>query len=77
MSVKAVHLELVPDLTSEGFLKALKRFIARRGLPNRIYSDNGTNFVGAKNDLIELFQLLQSEEFHSKLSFFCHNQGIE
>lgn len=70
MSVKAVHIELVPDLTSEGFLKALKCFISRRGLPNRIYSDNGTNFVSANNDLIELFQLLQSEELHSNLSVF-------
>lgn len=44
---KAVHLELVMDLTTAAFLAALKRFAARRGQPRTIYSDNGTNFVGA------------------------------
>lgn len=77
MSVKAIYLEIVLDLTTIGFLKAIKRFVARRGLPSRIFSDNGTNFKGAKNDLNELFQLLQSDEFHSKLSIFCQNNGIE
>lgn len=47
LAVKAVHLELVTDLTKESFLAALNRFISRRGKPINIYSDNGTNFVGA------------------------------
>ncbi|XP_033231913.1 uncharacterized protein LOC117182907 [Belonocnema kinseyi] len=48
-ATKAVHLELVCDLTTEAFLGALKRFCARRGKPNNIYSDNATNFVGVKS----------------------------
>ena len=55
LSVKAVHLELVTDLTSEAFIACLKRFISRRGLPSLIWSDNGTNFVGAARELIELY----------------------
>ncbi|XP_036138622.1 uncharacterized protein LOC105838215 [Monomorium pharaonis] len=55
MTIKAVHLELVSDLTSDGFLAALRRFAARRGLLKHIYSDNGTNFVGANNQLYALF----------------------
>lgn len=51
LAVRAVHIELVTDLTSEGFIAALNRFIARRGKPATIYSDNGTNFVGACNEI--------------------------
>lgn len=44
---RAMHLELVTDLTSEAFIAALKRFVARRGICTQLYSDNATNFVGA------------------------------
>ncbi|XP_037807268.1 uncharacterized protein LOC119600793 [Lucilia sericata] len=47
MATKAVHLEAVSNLTTEAFLAALKRFFDRRGKSNHIYSDNGTNFIGA------------------------------
>ncbi|XP_062529977.1 uncharacterized protein LOC134200667 isoform X2 [Bombyx mori] len=47
---RAVHLELVTDLSSDAYLLALKRFISRRGKPIEIYSDNGRNFVGAMNE---------------------------
>lgn len=47
LSTKAIHLELVSDLSSPTFIAALKRFCSRRGTPQHIYSDNGTNFVGA------------------------------
>lgn len=43
MSVKAVHLELVTDLSTGAFLAALDRFVAQRGLPSDIYSDSGTS----------------------------------
>ncbi|GFU82825.1 integrase catalytic domain-containing protein [Trichonephila clavipes] len=43
--VKAIHLEIVSDLTTEAFLAALKRFVARRGRPIEIHNDNGRNFV--------------------------------
>ena len=41
---RAVHLDIVPDLTPEEFLRSFRRFIARRGLPSKIVSDNATNF---------------------------------
>jgi hypothetical protein len=54
MAVKAVHLEYVTDLSTEAFLAAYNRFTARRGLPSDVYSDNGTNFVGAARTLREV-----------------------
>ncbi|XP_015117277.1 uncharacterized protein LOC107041300 [Diachasma alloeum] len=61
-STKSVHLELVSDLTTEASLAALSRFTARHGLPSDIFSDNGTNFVGAATELQEVFELLSREE---------------
>ena len=54
LATKAIHLELVSDLTTDCFLATLKRFIARRGKPTTILSDNGSNFVGASARLHEL-----------------------
>ncbi|XP_046964187.1 uncharacterized protein LOC124533066 [Vanessa cardui] len=55
MATKAIHIEAVSDLTTEGFLSAFKRFVARRGRCNHLWSDNGTNFVGAARELKQLF----------------------
>lgn len=46
---RAVHLELVTSMSTAAFLDALNNFIGRRGRPSVIYSDNGTNFIGANN----------------------------
>ena len=46
---RAVHLELVTSLSKEEFIEAFRRFIARRGRPSVVYSDNGRNFVGLAN----------------------------
>ncbi|XP_069355024.1 uncharacterized protein [Maniola hyperantus] len=55
-AVKAVHLELVTDLTKEAFLAALNRFTSRRGKPATIFSDNGTTFIGACNELAQFLK---------------------
>lgn len=62
MATKAVHIELVTGLSTNDFIKTLKRFISRRGNPEVIYSDNATNFVGANNQLKELYQLFQNKD---------------
>nr|CAI5830957.1 unnamed protein product [Callosobruchus analis] len=57
-ATKAVHLEVISDLSSGAFFNALTRFVSRRGLCSTIYSDNGTNFVGTNNDLKLLYSKL-------------------
>ena len=48
---RACHLESCPFMTSDSFLNAFRRFIARRGQPQLLRSDNGSNFVGARREL--------------------------
>ena len=43
-SSRAVHLDLIPRLTTEAFVRCFKRFIARRGVPRLAVSDNGSTF---------------------------------
>ncbi|XP_037814016.1 uncharacterized protein LOC119605126 [Lucilia sericata] len=50
-ATKAVHLEATSDLTTDAFLAAFHRFISRRGCPSTMFSDNGTNFVGASREI--------------------------
>ena len=52
---RAVHLDLVPDLLASSFLRSLKRFIGRRGIPNLMISDNATCF---KNEEVKLSEEL-------------------
>ena len=77
LAVKAVHIELVGDLTTELFIASLRRFFARRGKPKAMYCDNGTNSVGARNQLSDLYRLVNSKEFNEKTEQYVTNQGIE
>ena len=44
---RALYLDLVSSLETEEFILSLKKFIARKGRPEKIYSDNGSTFIGA------------------------------
>ncbi|XP_043285556.1 uncharacterized protein [Venturia canescens] len=55
-ATSAMHLEVVTDLTTDGFLAALRRFTGRRGIPHTIQSDCGTNIQGAAAELQQLFK---------------------
>jgi Family of unknown function (DUF5641) len=71
MSTKAVHIELVSDLSAKAFLAALSRFISRRGYCSNIYCDNGTNFVGANNELSALHQMFEDERTQEQIANAC------
>lgn len=47
---RVVHIKPVGDLPIDAFVEAFTRFIARRGIPNTMWLDNATNFVGTKNE---------------------------
>ncbi|XP_076384172.1 uncharacterized protein LOC143262191 [Megalopta genalis] len=70
---KAVHLEVAGDLTTDDFMAALKRFVARRRACQNMHSDNGTNFVGADNELREICRTLPTDE---RLQNFLTTKGI-
>ncbi|XP_058447634.1 uncharacterized protein LOC131428013 [Malaya genurostris] len=72
-----IHMELVSDLTTDRFLQALRRFIARRGKCTDLYSDNGTNFVGARNRIQELLSLLKGNRHCEQVTKFCLEEGIQ
>ncbi|GJQ71474.1 hypothetical protein Trydic_g13553 [Trypoxylus dichotomus] len=60
-ATKAVHIEIVSCLSTQAFLAALRRLVSRRGNISNIYSDNGTQFVGANAELKKLQLQLQNQ----------------
>ena len=76
-SVRAVHLELVTDQTSEAFLAALWHFIARHDQPQRFYSDHGPIFIGAKHQLSSVVQALASKSISCDITDYCTSMGVE
>ncbi|XP_058808422.1 uncharacterized protein LOC131674012 [Phymastichus coffea] len=77
LASKAVHIELVSDLSTEGFLIAFRRFVSRRGIPSNVYSDNGTNFVGADRQLQELYDLFEKPEFRERVGEHAITKRIQ
>ncbi|XP_031629044.1 uncharacterized protein LOC116344589, partial [Contarinia nasturtii] len=51
LKTRAIHLDIITDLTTIAFIACYERFIGRRGRCLRMYSDNGTYFVGAEKEL--------------------------
>ncbi|GFT84604.1 integrase catalytic domain-containing protein [Trichonephila clavipes] len=76
LATKAVHIEAVGDLTTDSFIAALRRFSARRGAPRHIYSDNGTNFVGARRKLDEIRKLWLSLPTNEAISYYLSKSSI-
>ena len=67
MRIRAVHLELVYNLTADSFRMALMRFINRRGAPREIFSDNGSNFIGLSRELKEMVGGLPGDSLSNEL----------
>lgn len=76
MVTKAVHIELVSHMSTDSFIAALHRFVGRRGNIVDLYSDNGTNFIGAKNTLADLNNLFNNEQTKTALRQFCRQREM-
>lgn len=72
-TTRAVHLEVINSLDSDAFLNAFRRFIARRGLPKKVFSDNAKNFVAGESELRKEFKRYSRET----LASYGANHGIE
>ena len=77
LTTKAVHLELCSSLSTEDFLATFHRFVDRRGCPAHIFTDNGTNFVGAREEIRELQKLSESKVTQQAMSAFATAKDIQ
>lgn len=75
LSTRAVHLEMVSDMTTEAFVAAFRRFTSRRGKCADLYSDCGTNFVGANSELLELRSHLIKKGRDPQLASIMADEG--
>ena len=73
MATRAVHIEIFEDYTSEAFIAAFHQFTARRGHCRKLYSDQGTNFIGADVQLREMVDA--SSSFSSRVVSSLAQEG--
>ena len=67
LNSRAVHLESVCSMDTDSFILCMRRFICRRGSVRTIRCDNGTNFVGANNELQKALQEMDTEKIKDHL----------
>jgi len=64
LAICAVHIKVVYSLDTESFINTLQHFIARRGCPEQIRSDNRGNFVKGEKELHEALQAWNQAQIH-------------
>ncbi|GBM39321.1 hypothetical protein AVEN_257434-1 [Araneus ventricosus] len=74
-STKAIHLEILSDLTSDALIATLKRFTSRRGRCSKIYADDATNFVGSNSKLKKFYELINFPD--ENLANYFTSEGID
>ncbi len=77
MATNTIHIELCASLSTDDFLAALKRFIACRGCPSNVFSDNGTNFVGAREEIREIQSMTLSKDTTNSISHLASQNNIK
>jgi len=76
-STRAIHLELATSLSTGAFMMAYRRFISRRGKCSDVFSDCGTNFVGAAAEMKELFDLVLSDSHNDAMTNQLAAEGTQ
>ncbi|XP_062707822.1 uncharacterized protein LOC134288108 [Aedes albopictus] len=76
LATKAIHVELVADLSTAAFIAALKRFVARRGRPAVIECDNAKNFLRTSRTLADLKEQFCSQQHKHAVTTYCGEEGI-
>lgn len=77
MVTKAIHIEVVSSLSTEAFIHTRNRFIARRGCPNFMYSDNATNVQGANHLLEEVYLFFKNQKNLAEINNMFVTREIE
>ena len=73
LTIRAVHIEIAHSLTTDSFMSALFRFMSRRGKPEKIFSDNGTNLVSGHKEINAAIRNFNQRQINDKLL----QRGIE
>ncbi|GFS50982.1 integrase catalytic domain-containing protein [Trichonephila clavipes] len=73
--IRAIHLEILSNLTSDAIIAILKRFMSRRGKCSKIFTDNATNFVGANSQLKVFYKTLNFPD--QNLAAYFTEEGID
>lgn len=76
LTTRAVHIDLLTSIDTDSFLMTFRRFIARRGKPAEVYSDQGTNFKGGEKKLQQAFSKMcpnLQQQLAKQQACFCFN----
>ena len=76
-TTRAVHLELLSDMSTQAFLAGFSRFCSRRGVPSVVFSNNGSNFVGADHEMKKAIQQMLSSSSIDYIMQYASTHSID
>ena len=77
MATKVVYLEVIRNLSTEGFLAALCCCVAHHGCPSTLATDNGSNFIVAQKELKHLYNLINTPKMQNDMDRYCIAHHIQ